>query len=280
VAGDDRFGLGWRPELAAGLIAHLDDVDVLEVLADDHLDLDRRDVAALRRLASERPVLLHGTGLGLVSASAVDERRLERLARLVEAVRAEAWSEHLAFVRSGGVEIGHLAAPPRTPEVVEGTARNAFRARAVVGSLPHLENVATLVEPPGGLCETAFVTAAIEASGAGLLLDLHNLHANATNFGFDAVEALDRLPLDRVSLVHVAGGRTVRTHSGTPRILDDHLHPLGAPVLDLLVALGRRAPRPLTVVLERDGLYPRIDVLLAELAAARDALRRGRALAA
>ena len=27
----DRFGLGWRPELAAGIFAHLDRLDVVEV---------------------------------------------------------------------------------------------------------------------------------------------------------------------------------------------------------------------------------------------------------
>jgi len=39
--------------------------------------------------------------------------RLDKMARLVEQVRPQFWSEHLAFVRGGGIEIGHLAAPPR-----------------------------------------------------------------------------------------------------------------------------------------------------------------------
>ena len=36
---------------------------------------------------------------------------------------------------------------------LEGLAANVARARAVVGSAPALENVATLVEPPGSECD-------------------------------------------------------------------------------------------------------------------------------
>ncbi len=45
------------------------------------------------------------------------------------------------------------------------------------------------------------------APGTPMLLDLHNLHANAHNFGFDAVEYLDSLPLQAIRQVHIAGGR-------------------------------------------------------------------------
>jgi hypothetical protein len=48
----------------------------------------------------------------------------------------------------------------------------------------------------------------IEYTRCGLLLDLYHLHCNAVNFGFDAVEALSRLRLDRVVEIHVAGGTT------------------------------------------------------------------------
>ena len=110
----DLFGLGWRPELAAGILSSLDRIDVVEVIADDHFDATRRDLRALRTLASQVPVVLHGVGLGLASCAPADTRRLDGMARVAEAVRPAFWSEHLAFVRGGGREIGHLAAPPRT----------------------------------------------------------------------------------------------------------------------------------------------------------------------
>jgi uncharacterized protein len=273
----DRVGLGWRSELAAAILAHADRVDVVEVVADDWFDAGGRDLRALRTLAAQIPVVVHGVSLGLASAAPVAAWRLERMARVVGAVEPEAWSEHLAFVRGGGREIGHLAAPPRAAATLEGLAANVARARAVVGRAPALENVATLVEPPGGdRDEPAWLAEAIAVTGCDLLLDLHNLHANALNFGFDAAAALDRLPLARVGLVHLAGGRWIAAPSGGRRLLDDHLHDVPDPVFDLLTTLAARAARPLTVVLERDGDYPPTAHLLAELDRARAALARGR----
>jgi len=272
----DRVGLGWRPELAAGILGHLDRIDAVEVIADDWLGAGRRELRALRTLGDQVPLLVHGVSLGLASSVPVDGRRLEAMARVVEAARPRLWSEHLAFVRGGGREIGHLAAPPRTAATIEGTAANVARARAVVGTAPLLENVATLVEPPGSdRDEAAFVAEAARAADAPLLVDLHNLHANATNFGFDPLRFLDALPPDRAEVVHLAGGRWIAAPSGERRLLDDHLHDVPDPVFLLLEELAARAPGPLTVVLERDGRYPPFAHLLAELDRARRALARG-----
>jgi uncharacterized protein (UPF0276 family) len=105
----DRVGLGWRPELAAGIFEALDRIDVLEVMADGYIEAGRNRRRALRHLARQVPVHIHGIGLGMAGAEEVDIRRLDGFARLINDVEPEAWSEHLAFVRAGGVEIGTYA---------------------------------------------------------------------------------------------------------------------------------------------------------------------------
>jgi len=277
VQAPDRIGIGWRPALAAAILAHLDQIDVVEIIADDHFGASARDLRALDTLAREAPVVLHGIGLGLASCVAVEGRRLEAMARLVDRLHPLFWSEHLAFVRGGGREIGHLAAPPRVEATIEGTASNVVRARSVVGASPLLENVATLIDPPGSdRDEISWIRQTCRAADVGLLLDLHNLHANAVNFGFDALATLDGLPLDRVVGVHLAGGRWI-SWGEHRRLLDDHLHDVPDAVFHLLEAVGTRAPRPMTVGLERDGAFPPMEHLLAELARARHALAVGRA---
>ena len=275
----DRFGMGWRPELAGALLAPDARIDVVEVIADDWLEAPERSLRALDLLATQRPILLHGVSLGLASVEPVESRRVERLARLVARVAPERWSEHLAFVRGGGVELGHLAAPPRRDSILAGLARNVERVRRVVGAAPLLENVATLVDPPGSDRDDAtFVAQALQGCGSGLLLDLHNLLANAVNLGFDPMRWLDAVPLGRVEQIHLAGGRRV-AHQGVVRILDDHRHDVPDPVFDLLEEVGARASQPLTVLLERDGDFPSLAHLLADLDRARAALQRGRARA-
>jgi uncharacterized protein (UPF0276 family) len=270
--GADRVGLGWRPELAAGILAHLERIDVLEVIAEDCFAAPPAVLDGLRALARRRPVFLHGVGLGAASTSPVAEAPLESLARALGAVEPEGWSEHLAFVRAGGVEIGHLAAPPRTAATVAGAAENFARAAARTGARPLVENVASLIDPPGSaMDEGAWLVEILRVTGCDLLLDLHNLHANAVNFGFDARAVIARLPPDRIGAVHLAGGRRL-----AGRVLDDHLHAVPAAVYELLALVGEHAARPLTVILERDGRYPPLTELLDELDQARAALARGR----
>jgi uncharacterized protein (UPF0276 family) len=273
----DRVGLGWRPELAAGIFAHLDEVDVIEVIADDYFD-SAPGAGAIKTLAAQRPVVLHGISLGLASTAPPVRKRLDKMARLVEKVRPESWSEHLAFVRAGDIEIGHLAAPPRTRSTIDATAANLDRARATVGSLPLVENIATLIDPPASdLDEPEWLTETLEVSGARLLLDLHNLYANSVNFGARPDEFLARLPANRIHQVHISGGRWIDDgNPGHQRLLDDHLHDPPDPVYDLLADLAARCPNPLTVILERDGSYPPMAHLLRQLDRARSALAKGR----
>src|SRR5262249_17371885 len=145
----DRVGLGWRRELAVGILSHLDRIDVLEVIADDLFDAPRNERRAIRTLAAQTTVVLHGVSLGMASSVPAGAKLLEKTARLCEEVQPEYWSEHLAFVRGGGVEIGHLTAPPRTDATIEGAVANLERARSVVGAAPLVENIATLIDPPG-----------------------------------------------------------------------------------------------------------------------------------
>ncbi len=272
----DRFGIGWRPRLAAGILSHLDRIDIVEVIADDYFHAARQERRALRTLATQTFVTLHGVSLGLASAARVDTRRVDQMARLCDEIRPVFWSEHLAFVRGGGIEIGHLAAPPRTEATIEGALANLALAKQIVGVAPQVENVATLIDPPGSdRDEAAWLSAIIRNSESDLLLDLHNLYANSQNFNFDAQEFLTRIPAERIATVHLAGGRWIGNQKAR-RLLDDHQHDVPDPVYELLAEVAARAAQPLTVILERDGRFPSIDALLAQLDRASYAVAEGR----
>jgi uncharacterized protein (UPF0276 family) len=214
----------------------------------------------------------------MASCSRVEQRRLDKMARLIGEVQPPVWSEHLAFVRAGGIEIGHLTAPPRTEETVEMTLRNLAIARKTTGATPQVENIATLVEPPGNtLAEPEWLSRVVLESGCELLLDLHNVYANALNFGpVDPLTFLLQLPLEKVATIHLAGGKWIGP-AESPRLLDDHLNDVPDPVYTLLEEVAARTRQPLTVILERDGAYPSIETLIAQLDLARSALARGRA---
>src|SRR5262249_37420396 len=205
-------------------------------------------------------VLPHGVSLSLGGAEPLDPKRLDALARLATRLQAPLVSEHIAFVRADGVESGHLLPLPRTREAIDLLVDNIRQTQAALPVPLALENVATLFEwPHAELDEAAFLTEVLERADVRLLLDVENVYANARNHGGDPVAFLDRLPLERVAYVHVAGGieRKGIYH-------DTHTYPVPPPVLDLLTELCRRTEVP-DVMLERDDRFPTQAELFAEL---------------
>jgi uncharacterized protein (UPF0276 family) len=303
-------GIGWREELA-GFVARHGRLGFAEVVAESlHPARPLPDgLAALRDRGV--PLVPHGVRLSLGSAEAPDPGRVRHLAALAERLGSPLVSEHVAFVRAGGLEAGHLLPVPRTREALDVLATNVRLAQADLGVPLALEHVAALLEwPAPELDEAAFLTELLERTGALLLLDLANLHANARNHGGDALALLDALPLERIAYVHVAGGveRDGLYH-------DTHAHPTPHAVLDLVAevcartavmdsaphaAPGRpsgpeacapptatpqapearvrdRRPRrePPGIMLERDDAYPPEAELAAELDAIAAAARTG-----
>jgi uncharacterized protein (UPF0276 family) len=274
----DRFGLTWHPRLAADVLTHAHRLDVVEVIPEGLFLDSRRSRRALRTLARAIPVAIHGVSLGLASAEGVDPKRLDAFARLMDEVAPEHWSDHLAFVRAGGVELGHLAAPARNALTIEATAENLDRAARRVGARPLAENVATLLDPPGSeRSEQDWLLALLAASESDLLLDLHNLVTNGRNLGYDPRALVDALPAHRIRAIHIAGGAEIEASNGERRLLDDHRHAVPAAVYALLERIGERVPHPIDVILERDGGFPPFGELLDEIDRARTALAAGRA---
>ena len=257
-------GVGWRTEIA-GVLADLPGLRFTEVVAETLPD--GRVPALLAALRARGvTVIPHGTRLSLGGAEPVDPDRVAHLAACATALDAPLVSEHIAFVRAGGTEAGHLLPIPRTRDAVDAIVDNVGRAQAQLPVPLALEPIAALFDwPDAELDEADFITEILDRTGCQLLLDVANVHANARNRGEDPVALLERLPLDRVAYVHVAGGadRDGLYH-------DTHTDPVPDAVLDLVGELCRRHAPP-ALMLERDGHYPPAAQLRAELDAIADA---------
>ncbi|MGC4805964.1 DUF692 family multinuclear iron-containing protein [Micromonospora sp. DT233] len=258
-AGPTGVGIGWRPEIA-GFVAELPGLRFVEVVA-EAVATAGPPPAGLAELA-ERGVTVvpHGVRLSLGGAEPVDPARVAHLAGVAELVGAPLVSEHIAFVRAGGLEAGHLLPLPRSREAVAAVVANVRRTQAELPVPIALEPVAALFDwPDDELDEAAFLTEILGATGALLLLDIANVYANARNRGTDPLDLLDRLPLERVAYAHVAGGAE---QGGFYH--DTHTDPVPPAVLDLIGALCARH-RPPALLLERDGDWPPAPHLRAEL---------------
>ncbi|KQX76444.1 DUF692 domain-containing protein [Aeromicrobium sp. Root472D3] len=253
-------GAGWRPAIAHELLARTrSGMRFSEVVAENVTPgaLPKPLAEAVR---AGLTVVPHGVTLGLAGADAPDPGRLDHLASLARALGAPLVSEHIAFVRAGApapddvhtdvLEAGHLVPAARTSDALAVLVDNV---RAAQDRLPvplALENIAaTLAWPESTMDEAELLTALTDATGCLFLLDVANLHATCSALGGDPRDLLDRMPLDHVAYVHVAGGFT--DPEGV--YWDTHAHDMTDDVLDLVThvvdTLGPDGP---PVLLERD----------------------------
>ncbi|MCW1825018.1 hypothetical protein A5731_00205 [Mycolicibacterium conceptionense] len=254
------LGIGWRREIA-GVIDDLRP-GFCEVIAESIPLRHRRarpDPALAGLVARGVPVIPHGVALSLGGTEPVQPKRVRRLAACARALGAPVVSEHIAFVRAGGVEAGHLLPVPRTREALDVLAANIERTRRELPAPLALENIASFVEwPESDLTESEFLTELVERTGVLLVLDVANVYANARNRGRDPLRELARLPVEQVAYSHVAGGR-----EGEDFYHDTHTNRTPPEVLDLVTALRERADTPF--MLERDGRFPPAAELFDEL---------------
>jgi len=111
------------------------------------------------------------------------------------------------------------------------------------------------------MTEVEFIRAVVEEADCGLLLDVNNVYVNSVNHGYDPIDYIQQLPLERVSYLHVAGhyveddGLTVDTHGAD---VISHVWDLLASTYELLGSVP--------TLLERDFNIPSLDHLLTEVA--------------
>ncbi|GAA2630289.1 hypothetical protein GCM10009863_52210 [Streptomyces axinellae] len=265
-------GIGWRPEIADAIEDPdtLPGIDWVEAVAENLCPGHLPD-SLLRLRARGTTVIPHGVSLGLGGAERPDPGRLRSLAGCAEALGAPLVTEHIAFVRAGGpgtgaprMEAGHLLPVPRTRDALDVLCENVRIAQDALPVPLAVENIAALLNwPDEDMSEGAFLAELVERTGVGLLIDVANLHTNHVNRGEDPATALDRLPLEALAYVHVAGGieRDGVWH-------DSHGHPVTRPVLDVLAELCARTVPP-GVLLERDEDFPPPAELARELAVIR-----------
>ena len=176
---------------------------------------DRELIDAARRRCEGLPVTMHCVSLSIGSAHGVYEPCLAMVDRLQREWAFDWLSEHLQFQTTLGAdgEATNTGIPFPMPPTNEAADLVAGRA----ASIQRRYGVPFLLENPAHYLpdlpadkevgdEFGLMERIVTRSGCRQLLDLHNLHCNAINFGFSPSAALDRIRLDRVGEIHVAGG--------------------------------------------------------------------------
>ncbi|MEH6582527.1 MAG: DUF692 domain-containing protein [Halioglobus sp.] len=253
-------GLGMRrAQLGPLLSMDGDTVDFMEVAPENWIGVGGRFGKQFRELAERHTIGLHGLSLDIGGPDPLDTDLVKSVRSLMDEIGAPLYSEHLTYCAAQG-HLYDLLPIPFTPEAVRYVSDRVKQVQDIIGQPLVLENASYYAQAHTELSESEFITAVLEESDCGLLLDVNNIYVNSINHQYDALEFMDALPLERVRYIHVAG------HYDEAEDLKVDTH--GADVIDPVWQLLSQAYQrvgPVPTLLERDFNLPPLAELLREV---------------
>jgi uncharacterized protein len=209
----------------------------------------------LDTILAAKPIVPHSIGLSIGAAHRFEREHVEQMARWYDWLGFPWHSDHLAYAVAdhgdGEVNIGTTLPLVHDHATLERVVERVAEVRERIPVPFLLENNVQyfeLVEPE--IEEPEFLNALCERSGCGLVLDLHNVYTNSRNHGGEPLEFIERLDLEHVLELHVAGGMEMDGF-----YLDAHSGPLAPELWELLDAVLPRCPNVGGVTFELLGSW-------------------------
>ena len=263
------FGLGLRTPHYADFQAGRQAVDWLEVITDNFLVDGGKPLAMLERFRRDYPIALHGVAMSIGSAKGLSSRYLKRVKALADRIEPLWVSDHLCWTGPTGQPLHDLYPLPYTEECARLLVAHIRQAQDVLERRLVVENVSSYLRySASGVTEWDFLAHVAREADCELLVDVNNIYVSSVNHGFDPLQYLQAMPVDRVRQIHLAG------HSmNGDFIIDTHDHPV-CPEVWALYAQACEIFGPTATMIERDDHIPPLPELLAELAVAREIAER------
>ena len=263
----EGLGLGLRQPLARELFESPPPaLRWLEIHPENYLTRGGQYARMLATARERWPLVTHGLTLGFGASRPYDRAALSALAEFVQRVESPWHSDHLCIASVDGVYLHDLFPLPLSESSIDSAVsriREMSSALDVPVAVEHISYYASApcCEGERVYGEAELLTELLQRADARLLLDVNNVFVNAENHGFDAQDFIDRLPLERVVQLHVAGHH-LRADGFR---IDTHAAPICEEVYALFDYTMRKIGRPVPVLLERDDDFPPLAELAAEI---------------
>jgi uncharacterized protein len=262
------LGVGLRNQHFSYLMNHDPDVDWFEIISENFIDNYGYARRVLERLASIRPVVMHGVSLSIGSTDPLDWNYLKKLKALAEFVHPAWISDHLCWTGVAGVNTHDLLPVPLNEESLRHVAERVRQVQNFLERPLVLENPSSYLEfKESTIAEWDFLSELARETGCGLLLDVNNVYVSGYNHSFDPEHYIRSMAHDAVVQIHLAGP----TDCGR-FLVDTHDQPVPARVWDLY-RLAQELTGGVSTLLEWDANIPDFPELVAELRKAEAALR-------
>jgi len=196
--------------------------DFFEVHAENYFGQGGAPHRYLTAIRAHHALSIHGVGLSLGGAGPLSQGHLARLRALIDRYEPMLVSEHLAWCSHDGVYFNDLLPVPLTEEALETVALHVDQTQAALGRQILIENPSNyLAFADSVIPEAEFLSALVQRTGCGLLLDINNVAVSAFNVGSDAQAYLQAVDHQAVGEIHLAG-HAVDERGGQRLKIDDH----------------------------------------------------------
>jgi uncharacterized protein (UPF0276 family) len=258
-------GINYRSEIIVDIQKNINSIDFIEINTErffiDHYHYP------LYQIIHSLPVVLHGLTLSVGSDQSISQVYLDNLLHTLNYVNCKWFSEHISATNVNGVEIRSLMPIEFTESRVKIIVQKIKKIMALTNITFLLENITYYYSMPNNsLNEAQFITEILDKSNCGLLLDINNLYVNSINHQYDPYEFIDKLPLERLVEVHLAGCDYIHD-----MLVDTHASRTKKEVLSLFKYVCQKA-YIFGVVIERDDKLENFSELLEEVYLVRNIL--------
>lgn len=255
------IGVGYRRSMTDALLSGKDiHPEFVELAPENWMDVGGIWKKRLNMVAEKYPILCHGLSLSIGSPDDLDLDFIRRLKVFLNEYDVPVYSEHLSYSKCDNAHLYDLLPIPFTEGAVNHIVDRIRTVQDILERPLVLENVSYYTPVAAEMQETEFINAIVKESGCKLLLDVNNVYVNAFNHDYNARDFIDRMPLESVAYMHMAGHHKVQPDL----IIDTHGAAVIEEVFDLFdYTVSKTSPVP--VLLERDFNLPEMEELDEEL---------------
>lgn len=252
-------GAGLRIEHFQEILANKPEFRWFEIIVENFIGFGGYVKEAFEEIRSQYTIIPHGVAMSIGSTDPLNEKYLANLKQFLQHIEAPWTSDHLCFTMVDHTNLNELIPVPFTEESVQNVVQRVKHVQNYLEMPFLLENVTRyLTVSDREMSESEYICRILEEANCGLLLDVTNVHLNSLFHGYDALEFIKSLPLERVAQIHLAGWE-----DNDGNIIDSHDAPVPPEVWELYretIALTGET----SVLVEWDNNLPSVERLREE----------------
>lgn len=254
-------GIGFRKDFADEFFtSSILKPDFIELAPENWMNIGGYWKKQLNKLTEMYPVTAHGLSLSIGSPDELDMNFLKDIKHFLEEYNVGIYSEHLSFSKCDNAHLYDLLPIPFTEDAIKHVSQRIKQVQDFLGRQIAIENVSYYTPVAAEMDEATFISTIVKEAGCKLLLDVNNVYVNSFNHNYNAKDFIEKLPLNKVAYIHMAG----HTKVAPDLIIDTHGEAIIDPVYELFEWTIDKV-KPVPVLLERDFNIPEMEEMQGEL---------------